>query len=329
MPLLVLAQDAFDRQALMRDLVRVLRNDQLDYNQQAVAEWSRSSSYPRGGRRAVPDPKGGFYVERGIVDGAHEVTRPGVYGRPWLNMYQWDYLVYMNARANPTNGRVWTRANAAARAVGIPPNYRSRTCLHRPMIRRGFLQEAEPRDDGIPRWTVMLLPQRVLGGYRRSSLPRTMNNFEAEHRPYFWMPGSLMATEGPWKQLGNHGVRRLLTALYAYNDLPLRGGVDPNHLRIEIDDDFSMRLVSSVEFASSAAAGDALPNLLHELHDLSFVGIIPVRTRSDGPPSGPTTISYLEDGDTAASILVVRPRWQEPAGYRSWQNRVVALDSLR
>lgn len=202
----------------------------------------------------------------------------------WLFHEQWDYLAYVQSltRApgfpnsaffvNPDNATKQMGLNSLGAGRFTRQQCRARIDRLLPSLEElGFINKlgdyrAEGWKKSLPVYQHMLMPTLTAAGLVKSALPRTIENLTAQGRPYVMVPRHVMRAEnGVFRILERHEMRRLFLALYAFNDLPRFGGVDPNHLRVEDHARESLLLVSDAFLAASGLDVDHIKGCLNEI----------------------------------------------------------------
>lgn len=287
-------------------------------------------------RAVVVDPTGWFPVEKRLVLGLPDPV-PWEEEGEWLTTGQWDYLVFLqslNMRGiggaglfyiNPRNATTHMGLNSVDfRTIG--PEACNRRCdsLIPALLKCGFIVETGQARGNLPVYERRLAPTLTIEGLVPSARRSTQTAMEAAGRPYVMVPRVLMtARPSLWKQLRTHDHRRLVLAMYCFNDLQTFGGVDPNHLRVE-----GGRIVASEAFMAAAGYGSiaSLKMAAHELvlretTDLPGLGLftlVDVVVRSESTPeAGVERLVYEHDiRDGVRNVLDLQPQRTNYRGVR-------------
>ena len=247
-----------------RTLFRVTRNRSVSRGLLAV-ENARTQSGPF------------FVVERAIADGT--LPPPSEQGpqEDWIAPYHWDFLVYANSAARSTGGMFYASWRAANTYCGLNsfdtgPGAKARQLARKqdllPVLEgAGLIRQEGATAAGNERYRLMLAPSWTRArGLVPTDVVKTIGALTSQGRPYVMVPGSIMLDK-TWRNLREHSLRRMLMALYCFNDMNAWGGVDINHLRIEDE-----QLIISEAFL--AAAYTEAENVARLTHELFYEGLV-------------------------------------------------------
>jgi hypothetical protein len=273
--------------------------------------------------REIDDPRpviGPFFVlERAIADGT--LPPPSEQGPSvgWIAPYHWDFLVYANSAAGSNGGAFYASWRAANAYCGLNtfdagPGAKERQAARKrdllPVLEAAGLIQSDGVTAGGNQWyRLQLAPAWTRPrGLVRSATVKTIGSLTEANRPYVMIPNAIML-ERRWRSLREHRLRRMLIALYCFNDWGAWGGVDINHLRIDGE-----RLRLSAAFLAAAYVdATAAARLLHEL---CFEGLVDL-TRAPGSTVRPYPASATQMGassDATVQVLRFVPKLQPEYG---------------
>lgn len=248
--------------------------------------WLRDQLGYRQGRSLVLEARGGWFpLEKRLFLGLPNTIEWDEDDPSWLYHELWDYLVYLQSLThcpgypeaafyvNPKNANIHAGVNG--RGVAGPLTRGDRVARVESLLPRlaqlGFIKYlGEYRRDqwpvSLPVHQHMLMPTWTDQGFIPSNIPRTPANLEGKGRPYAMIPRHVMrAKDGIFVRLERHALRRVFLALYAFNDLPRYGGVDPNHLRVEQTGEQATLLASDAFLAAAGVGPEDIKALLNEV----------------------------------------------------------------
>lgn len=270
-------------------------------------------------------PSDGFApVPRSILDGTLPDGLPmGAHG-DWICQQDWDFLVYAYS-----NGKAESFAgpDAMKERCGIgsydyyligPEQVEAIRCgLWDRLIGAGLAVGAGREKYGCTVFTLLIPPQVSPRGLRPTSVRATVANMEAEGESYIQIPATVFL-DYVWKQIRTHELRRVLAAMYVFNDLPRFGGVDAEELRL-VDDhilisDAFMRACAQDDEVRVACCIDFLSSRC------GLANWVPANMTSASSRPGEHRWVYVADDDEG-SIAVLRPTLQLSTKWEEWHAR--------
>lgn len=267
---------------------------------------------------------GFFYVPTSLLDGTIPDPKPWGDHADWICEDDWDFLVYSYSNGR---GESFAAQDAMRERVGIGSyDYYGRgkdtieavrNGMWQRLVNAGFAQSSGRERGSTPLYDLLVPPQVSPVGFSPSGVKATQTNLKNTGEPYVMIPRVVM-TKNMWKQLRYHWLRRLLAAVYCFNDLPRHGGVDLDHLRLEDD-----RIGVSDAFVA-ATGGSDLVDIARGLDFLSsqcgLANWIPVSVGTATLRPGQARTVYQNDSDDG-QVCVFRPTLQEKSAREQWMGR--------
>lgn len=268
---------------------------------------------------------GFFYVPMSLLNGTIPDPKPWGEHGDWICQDDWDFLVYAysNGRSESFAGK-----DAPKEWVGVGSfDYTDRgketviavrSGIWPRLVSAGFASPSGREKYYTPVYDLLIPPQVSPGFFRPTGIKATLTALEQAGESYVMIPRVVM-TKKIWKQLHRHWLRRLLTAVYCFNDLPVNGGVDLDRLRLE-----NGRIGVSAEFIAAAGTSD-LVDIARGLDFLSsqcgLANWIPVSVGQDATHRpGQNRTVYERDSDDS-ELFVYRPTLQQKPEWERWMSR--------
>lgn len=286
------------------------------------------------GAVVVPHRDAGvFHVPRSLVDGT--VPSPQSWGDHGGRICEQDYDFLIYALSNG-GGESFSGEKAARDKCGIGSYDYSeltretvdemRSGMWNRLCVAGFAVPTERRRKvGTTECHVydLLVPPQVspVATYP-VNVKATLANLEAEGESYFFVPRVVM-NKKMWKQLRHHWLRRVLLAVYCFNDLEIHGGVDPEMLRLE-----DHRIWVSDEFMAATGNHDVeqvVRGLDFLAHHCGLANWMPVMTDVVSTRPGENRIAYKGESDDGGTA-VFRPTLQHKPAWERWLEARSVID---
>ena len=276
---------------------------------------------------------GVFHVPESLVDGTISAPKPWGEHAGWICEQDYDFLIYAfsNGGGESFAGEKAARVNCAVGSYDyndltketvdpMKAGLWSRLCAAGFAAPTGRIRKVGTTECRV--YDLLVPPQVSPDGLRPSGVRATIYDLEAEGEPYFFVPRVVM-TKKMWKQLRYHWLRRILLAIYCYNDLETHGGVDPEVIRLE-----EGRVWVSDEFMA-AAGNDDLEQVVRGVdflaHGCGLGNWIPVDTDVATTGPGVNRLFYRHDCDDGR-IAVFRPTLQHKPAWQRWRKARTVID---
>jgi len=272
----------------------------------------------------VVPPKGYATVPRTLLDGTLRAPRPmGAHG-DWICDRDWDFLVYAFSNGK---GRSYAGRDAMKEFCGIGSyDYYLIGPAQVEAIRGGLWDRliharlAVPSGRflyGYQEYDLLIPPQVSADRLRPTGIRATVANMEAEGENYVRVPRAVFL-DLVWKQIRTHELRRLLAAMYVFNDLTRFGGIDPEELRLE-----ESTILMSDAFMKAAGQDDPVRVACCIDYLSSRCGLanwIGVHTSVASTRPGEQRLVYMGDADDS-TVAVLRPTLQTSEEWEGWLSR--------
>lgn len=273
----------------------------------------------RDGHVVVPH-KGFAPVPRTLLDG----TLPpplefGVHG-DWICKQDWDFLVYAYS-----NGRGYSYADQKAMKlrcgigsydyylIGEEQVHAIKEGLWERLVRAGLALPTDRFAYPFPVYD-LLIPQLSARGRDRVAVRATIANMEAEGESFVRIPATVFI-DFVWKQVRTHELRRVLAAMYVFNDLARFGGIDPEELRLECD---MIRMSDAFVRACGQDDTERIACCLDYLSSrCGLANWMPVTLSVASTVPGERRLAYKADDDES-SMFVMRPTLQTVEDWDDW-----------
>lgn len=262
-----------------------------------------------------------FVLERSIADGTLPPPSDGGPAEGWIASYHWDFLVYANSAARSTGGMFYASWRAANNYSGLNtfdngPGAKTRQLARKrdllPVLETaGLIRQDGATAAGNRRYCLMLAPSWTRArGLVPTDVVKTIGSLAERNRPYVMIPSSIMLDK-TWRNLREHLLRRMLMALYCFNDMSAWGGVDINHLRIEGE----QLIMSDAFLAAAYTDAESAARLTHELFYEGLVQLVRRRTTDvRAYPASRVSMTLSGDSEVLQFVPTRQPLIDESDG---------------
>lgn len=255
-----------------------------------------------------------FVVERSYADGTLPPPSDAGPDDGWIAPYHWDFLVYANSAARSAGGMFYASWRAANTYCGLNtfdngPGAKTRQLARKrdllPILETArLIRQDGATAAGNDRYRLMLAPSWTRArGLVPTDVVKTIRSLTEQNRPYVMVPSSIMLDK-TWRNLREHQLRRMIMALYCFNDLSAWGGVDVNHLRIENE----QLIMSDAFLAAAYTDAETAARLVHELFYEGLVQIVRRRTADvRAYPASRTSLTLSGDSEVLQFVPTRQP----------------------